>query len=227
MPEGRYGHPTLAELAAMLGDEQIHDTYTKWDALLGERVSTAGSLPAPSARPAGHQIYVDDEGDVRITTGSSWIRPGSPPGVKLLRTLSDSYSVPNNAFTQVANSRLTSQYAIGMTVTTGSDLRVTVLRAGRYRISASLSFSAVAAGARLLVVNRNSLTATTGQLLYASAPGSAAANTTVQTSTEVALALNDVIRMWAFQNSGGTLGLLSSADTLQGTFLDLTFIGAT
>ena len=227
MPEGRYGHPTLAELAAMDGQNQLYQTYKKWDALLGERVASAGSLPAPSARPAGHQIYVDDEGDVRITTGSSWVLPGSPPGVKLMRTSGDTYSVPNNVSTQIANARLTQQYAVGVTVTTGADLRVTIQRAGRYRVSAALTFYNNASGARILRVNKNSTTGTTGQIAYASGPGAGSALTTISVATDVVLAANDAIRLHAFQNSGGTLELMSSADTIQGSFLDLTFIGAT
>lgn len=183
-----------------------------------------GALPTFAV---GTELLQLDTSERLEWSGLAWVLIGSPPGVKLLRTSGDTYSVPNNVSTQIANARLTQQYAVGVTVTTGADLRVTIQRAGRYRVSAALTFYNNASGARILRVNKNSTTATTDQIAYASGPGAGSALTTISVATDVVLAANDAIRLHAFQNSGGTLELMSSADTIQGTFLDLTFIGAT
>lgn len=76
---GRFGYtgPTNGDAFDVPGD--LTDSYAFWDARVSETVATAASLPAASARPAGHVISVQDIPSIYLAlgtaggAGTSWI----------------------------------------------------------------------------------------------------------------------------------------------------------
>ena len=198
MPEGRYGHPTLAELAAMDGQKQLNDGYKKWDALLCERVATAGALPAPSARPSGHVIFVDAEGGFRVTTGSSWIVPGARPMCVLGKTSNQSVSGTLAAVTW--DSEIVD--AFGMHANSPNPSRIIAPVAGVYEVLVS-GYVAVASGVGVLQGRKNGTTDIAGSFFRRDATSPAQAP--LRTFFSVVLAANDYIEIMASHTGGGSI----------------------
>jgi hypothetical protein len=135
----------------------------------------------------------------------------------LLTKNSTGWAFPNDADTQLISTYFSTTMSAGVTVTTGADTRLTILTAGRYLIFNSLNFAPHATNARLVRINKNSATHTTNPLLFSSMGGWGGASSVVAGVTIASLAVNDVLRFWGYQNSGGTLALNTGADQRAGS----------
>lgn len=148
---------------------------------------------------------------------------GRMPCVLLARNATAYTTFPNNAYTQITNTHLGTDLADDATTAGGA---ITIVTPGRYRLSAAVSFVANATGARTFAVTKNSaVVPPTSSVLYASAPASAGGNSTMVGSREILLAAGDVLRLFALQNSGGNLTLLTAAEAVGGTYFSATYVG--
>lgn len=86
---------------------------------------------------------------------------------------------------------------------------ITVPKAGVWRVTFNGAFDANASGRRQLRMNKNSATATTNTVAFHSVPAASGAETALDVVFVVRLAAGDQLRLWANQNSGGSLQLVT------------------
>jgi hypothetical protein len=175
------------------------------------RWADATERTSQTGMQAGDVGYQEDTGVQYQYSGSAWVALPGGATAQLVKN-STTWSFPNSALTQLISTYFDTDVSENVTVTTGSDTRLTIVRPGRYRVYGQVTFSNNATGARLLLINKNSTTATTNTLAQGSIGGFAAASSTVAASRIVSLATGDVIRFFGFQNSGGSLNLTAGID---------------
>lgn len=102
-----------------------------------------------------------------------------------------------------------------------NNTRLTVPMAGKYLITANVSFAFNATGTRLLRLRKNGAS----QLAANSLPSHASIGVGVGFAYIASLAASDFVEIQAFQNSGGALNVLGN-DTEQGnTFASIVYVG--
>jgi hypothetical protein len=114
----------------------------------------------------------------------------------------------------------TGQDPLGMLATSTGLITIPAGLTGYWRVHLDIGFDGNATGIRVVRVNRNSTTATTNSLLLANTQ---AATTTsdakVFATKDLLLTGSDVLRVWAWQNSGGGL-VLNAANGAPSVTLD-------
>lgn len=135
---------------------------------------------------------------------------GSLPFGSLKRS-PNPWSFPNNS--QAVLGDLVTDVQAGVTV--GSTLgRMTIVTPGLYEVGCGVIFLVNPSGARLLFINKNSTSYNVNPLSAASLPGSASAQTGIQAKAIVPLVAGDVVRFFAYQNSGGALAITGDGVTI-------------
>lgn len=154
--------------------------------------ATAGDVYTASA----HNVIVTDVNNFIV-----------PPLVRVNKS-SATQALVNSTLTYVTWDA--EDYDTDEMFTTASNTVITCKTAGVYLVTASLTFATNATGSRLLSLMKNPSStsdfgaAFAGHWLPASGAGSEAV---LSVSSPVSLAVNDVVRVMAFQSSGGNLNI--------------------
>lgn len=109
--------------------------------------------------------------------------------------------------------------------TASNTSRMVAPQAGKYRVTATIAFEGNTTGYRAINFRVNG---DTNQRFGSQTANPVNGATLLTTSTELNLAANDYVEVWAFQNSGGALNVLSETASAQPgtTRLTMTYIGA-
>jgi hypothetical protein len=103
------------------------------------------------------------------------------------------------------------QDLLGMLATSTGLITIPAGMTGYWRIHLDIDFDANATGIRVVRVNRNSTTATTNALLLANTQAATVtSDAKVFATKDLLLTASDVLRVWAWQNSGAGLVLAAS-----------------
>lgn len=132
----------------------------------------------------------------------------APPMVSAQRT--SNQSISNDTWTAVSYSSSEDWDTDGMHSTTVNPSRFTATTAGRYLVSAHMSFEANASGRRSV---RTLVNGTDSDLLASVSPVSGSA-TVVNVSQTLALSAGDYVEFQVYQSSGGALNVASSQGQL-------------
>lgn len=219
MAEGRYSHPTLAELAAMLGDEQLHDLYTFWDAKVGETAASAGALPNTANRPAGHIVFVTGSKLLYINTSTGW-NVVHAAGSRSCRLSMGAKSVPNSAdsalgttspdraWTEDADTR-------GWHNPSSNPTRVTPDIPGMYMINFGIQWAFNGTGGRTVMLYRNGSLITSAR--HSQPASNDGAGSDAVTFHGYMNGTTDYVEAFVNQSSGGSLNTLAA--TLTATWI--------
>jgi hypothetical protein len=212
---GGEGVPNGGTTGQYLRKSSSTDYDTAWDTInLG--TDTEGNYVASVA--AGNGISVSG------TAGEGYTATVATKFVGVFGYRSSNLSIANNTFTVSVNFNAEDYDTDAFHSTSTNTTRFTVPTglAGKYLVTASLSYAANATGIRACYINRNSngtITTFAGNI-YDNV--GSILSTTVSASAIVDLAEADFIEIEAYQNSGAALNVLSG----RSSFCALAYLGA-
>lgn len=176
---------------------------------------TATARDAVTTLRPGTYGQVIADGTEYVWDGTVW---QSLPAAAVLSFNGAATSLPNGTSVQMTDTMLVTSEATGMTVAGGA---VTILASGKYWVGAQAQFVANGTGIRQIQINKNSTSSATNLLVQAVTAGTSAGATAVGCRRLVTLSAGDVVRAFIAQNSGGSLGIDTSAQALPATYFEV------
>lgn len=158
---------------------------------------TARSVPAPPAFLAGQKLTATVMNQIS-TVQSFW---ADPPMFR--QHLSIAQSIPNAVYTQIACDFVEYDSDTGLSGTTPYPYTVPVGQGGRWQLGGMISWAGNATGIRIAAIYKNGAQITGANA--AAMAGPAANVTNVVVSATVNLIAGDVIGLYGYQSSGGSL----------------------
>ena len=159
--------------------------------------------------------------------GVKWATPASASATFVgcqLEKITSTQSISNATATAVTfNSEVFDTDGFHDNSTNNSRITIPTGKAGKYLLTAQISFAANATGARIIKIYKNGSILMLGNVLSA-AP--ATDFTVINNTTLVNASVADYFEVFAEQSSGGSLNLNISAGNGVGCFFGATFVGA-
>jgi hypothetical protein len=189
--------------------------------VLSQVVTTA--LFSGTAPPTSNNFPASTAGQIYDAASGYWKGSGDaslPRGVNYGRAFrlrayrsAASASLTTSTYTVVILNVVDSgQDPLGMLDTATGLITIPTGLTGYWRVHLDIDFDANATGIRVVRVNRNSTTATTNALLLANTQAATVtSDAKVLATKDLLLTAGDVVRVWAWQNSGAGLVLNAAA----------------
>jgi len=201
----------------------------------GATVGLAADRTAMTSMLEGQEFFETDTNKMFVYSGSGWVQTNSwsttsgvtgvnnlivPPSLRLSR--STAQSIPTSADTLITWT-VEDLDTDGM-FSSGTD--ITVQTTGIYIVSAGLAFGSNSTASRYVQILKNS-TSVAGTIASSSGPAISGGTHTLSAACAVSLVATDIIRVNAFQNSGSSVNVGSTANTFENgsTFLSMVWTG--
>lgn len=198
--------------AKVLVDAEADFNYYTTRATTGDR----DLIAAPQLRE-GLLCYVEADNTIYLWDGSAWNPLTAKARGRLKGVLSATVNLAGSTITPLTTG-LTTDYAENVTAGSGT---LTIVKAGRYRLRAGYVVLSNATGQRNVYITKNNTTGSADVLAFGMDDGSAAGFASPTAEGVATLAAGDIIRLLYYQNSSGTLGLRTLADTVAGIYLEV------
>jgi hypothetical protein len=172
-------------------------TATKWNETGLPVVSTTADISAPYT---GQLVFATSDTRLWRYTGSAWTVFSGGPTWAIYRVTAQ--SIPNNTWTSFLFTDEDTDTDAMHSVSSNTD-RVTISKAGLYAINGKTSFAANATGARGCRLTKNAIVINGGSIVNDA--GATFETIVPSPPLYVQCAVNDILRVQGFQNSGGAL----------------------
>lgn len=203
-PTGRTGYPVVGNSDGPYGPAQIAELGQHFDDLIGRSVATLADLPADNG-DVRELVFIRDVQIWYGWTGAAWVpAAGRMPFATAARSGTALNIATGSPVKLINAANLWTTEAVGFAPFDG---KWTIPVTGWYEVTAQLTGNTAGDGSLQLFMNRNSDTNFSTGLLAGAAVRAGGASTTTSVSIRklVKLTAGDVIRLWVFHNTGGSI----------------------